>query len=151
MKAQNDYTRAVLAGIPGRQQLLARIRELGQSAPAQVSDVRRLPDDLYFYLKVIPATDNVPKLYLRRGLNGEEKLVVDPERITLATPNRPKGTNAIQYFALSQDAKYVAVSIVPGGSEHDTELHVIETASGRETQRLQSWHGRMTRETGAEP
>src|SRR6516225_12331311 len=38
MKAQNDYTRAVLAGIPGRQQLLARIRELGQSAPAQVSD-----------------------------------------------------------------------------------------------------------------
>jgi prolyl oligopeptidase len=33
MKAQNDHTRAVLARIPGREPLLARIRELDQSVP----------------------------------------------------------------------------------------------------------------------
>jgi prolyl oligopeptidase len=49
MKAQNDYTRAVLAKIPGRSQLLARIRELDRSAPAQVSYVRRLPGDVFLY------------------------------------------------------------------------------------------------------
>jgi hypothetical protein len=41
MKAQNDYTRAVLASIPGRAQILDRLRELDKSAPADISDVRR--------------------------------------------------------------------------------------------------------------
>jgi Prolyl oligopeptidase, N-terminal beta-propeller domain len=48
-KAQNDYTRAVLASIPGHTALLARIRELDQSVP-QVR-AKRLPGDLYFIWK----------------------------------------------------------------------------------------------------
>jgi prolyl oligopeptidase len=36
MKAQNDYTGAALSGIPGRRQLLVRIRELDHSV-SQVS------------------------------------------------------------------------------------------------------------------
>jgi hypothetical protein len=43
-----------------------------------------------------------------------------------------KGKNAIGTFAVSNDLKYVAVTIIPGGSENDTEIHVIETGSGRE-------------------
>ncbi|HXJ95654.1 MAG TPA: prolyl oligopeptidase family serine peptidase, partial [Terriglobia bacterium] len=132
MKGQNDHTRAVLAGIPGRGQLLARIRELDQSAPAQVSDVRRLPGDVYFYQKLL-AGENVGKLYMRVGPNGEERLLLDPEKITLRAPNQVKGGKVIAYFAPSDDANYVAAGIMPGGSEDDTEIHVIETASGRET------------------
>jgi len=30
---------------------------------------------------------------------------------------------------MSNDGKYLAVGIVPGGSEHDTELHVVETGN----------------------
>ena len=41
IKAQNDHTRAVLASIPGREQLLARIRELDQSVP-QVQAVTQM-------------------------------------------------------------------------------------------------------------
>src|SRR5271167_221598 len=42
-KGQNAYTRAVLAKIPGRDGLLARIKELDQSTPERVSDVRLIP------------------------------------------------------------------------------------------------------------
>lgn len=132
MKAQNDYTRAVLARIPGGERLLARIRELDQSASAQVSDVRRLPGYLYLYQKLF-AGEDVAKLYARQGLTGQEKLVVDPEKIKLAPSSQSKGKNAIGYYAPSLDARYVAVAIVPGGSENDTEIHVIDSASGHET------------------
>jgi prolyl oligopeptidase len=42
-KAQNDYTRAVLAQIPGRTALLARIKELDEGAPAVIGYVHVLP------------------------------------------------------------------------------------------------------------
>jgi len=130
MKAQNDYTRAVLSGIPGRARLLARIRELDQSVP--IVDAFRLPGDLYLIYKRLP-TDDVDKLYLRRGLNGEDKLVVDPEKVKLAAPSRGKGKKTIGRCRASLDAKYLACAIMPGGSENDTEIHVVETASGRGT------------------
>src|ERR1700730_13576500 len=75
--AQNEYARATLARIPGRHKLLARLRELEKSAPARISQVRRLPGDVYFYLKVVSG-EEFEKLYRRRGLHGEEKLVADP-------------------------------------------------------------------------
>ena len=130
MKAQNDYTAATLAGIPGRAKLLARIRELGQSTPGVWA--RRLPGDLYLILKALP-NENVSKIYLRRGLDGSDKLIVDPEKITLAPESQGKGKNAVTYCASSWDVKYLAVNIAPGGSDRDTEVHVIETDSRRET------------------
>jgi len=132
MKAQNDYARAVLAGISGRQQLLARIRELDQSVP-QVG-AARLPGDVYEIQKQLPGED-VAKFYLRRGLAGEDKLLVDPDTIEISAANRAKGKgrNTPGMAVLSNDLRYAAVTIIPGGAENDTELHVIETATGRET------------------
>jgi prolyl oligopeptidase len=132
LKAQNDYTRAVLASLPGRAQLLARISELDQSVP-RVRGVL-LPGDLYLIWKRLP-TEDVVKLYLRRGLNGEDKLLVDPEEIPIDARNKAKGKgkNVLGVIVPSGDVKYIAVAIIPGGAENDTELHVIETATGRET------------------
>ncbi|HYL61640.1 MAG TPA: prolyl oligopeptidase family serine peptidase [Candidatus Methylomirabilis sp.] len=131
-KNQNDYTRATLASIPGRDKLLARIKELDQSVPVTVSDVQRLPGDLYFYRKVLSG-DNIPKLYVRKGLKGAERLLVDPNKVEVAASNRSKGKNAFAYVDISQDGKYVAVGITPGGSENDTEIHVFDVATGHET------------------
>jgi len=137
---QNDYTRAVLANIPGRAQMLARIRELDQSVPRVTAT--RLPGDLYLIHKRLP-TDNVSKLYLRKGPNGQDRLLVDPEKIVLTTANQGKGKNAIPGAAVvSDDGQYMLVGIVPGGSETNSELHVIEMASGRETGDVIS-HGLM--------
>jgi prolyl oligopeptidase len=130
MRAQNDYTRAELARIPGRDKLLERIRELDQSVPHV--QVTRLPDDRYLVLKILPG-DNTAKLYLRHGLHGDDRMLVDPSTITLTPEDRAKGKSTIGYYAMSPDNKYVAVGITPGGNQNDTELHVIDAASGRET------------------
>lgn len=56
------------------------IKELDQSAPAIVFGVQRLPGDLYFYRKLL-AGEKIPKLYMRYGLKGEERLIVDPDKV----------------------------------------------------------------------
>jgi hypothetical protein len=76
-KAQDDYTRAVLARVPGRQQLLEHIKQLDQSAPYQVFSLKRCQGEKYRYQKSL-ATEEVSKLYERDGLSGSEKLLVDP-------------------------------------------------------------------------
>ena len=136
-KAEDAYTRATLANIPGRDRLLARMKDVFTSLElfgpmATRVTVHRLPGDRYFYQKLLPG-ESVPKLYVRQGLGGEERLVVDPAKIEVAPSNRSKGKNALAYLEISQDGKYVAVGITPGGSENDTEIHVFDVTTGRET------------------
>ena len=129
-KGQNDYTRAVLASIPGREKVLARIKELDQTVPQVFAT--RLPGDLYLILKQLPG-ENTSKLYKRHGLSGEDTLLVDPEKIQLAPAAQSRGKNTIYGYVASHDNKYLAVCIIPGGSELDGELHVFDMATGRET------------------
>ncbi len=130
IKAQSDYTNSTLAAIPGRAAYLARVKQLDQTVP-QVS-AQPLPGNLYLIQKRLPNED-VAKLYIRQGLTGQDKLLLDPEKVSLSPENAGKGRNVIAYFQPSLDAKYVAVGITPGGSESDTELHIIEMATGRDT------------------
>ena len=126
-KGQSDYTQAALGRIPGREALLAKIKQFDESAPARVYDERRLPSGRYFYQKRL-ASEDVPKIYMRDGLTGEEKLLVDPT--TFAKSGGPH--YAIDYYAPSFDGRYVAFGVSPAGSE-DAVLHVIDTATGKET------------------
>lgn len=126
-KAQNEYTRAVLASIPGRDPLLARIKTLDEGAAARISDVRRLPGNHLFYQKRL-ATEDVPKLYHRDGPSGVEKVLVDPS--TFATPNGPHFV--ISYYAPSFDGHYVAVGLSAAGSE-DATLRILDTTTSKET------------------
>ena len=126
-KGQNEYTRAVLASIPGRAELLARIKTLDEAAPASVSDLRRLPSGRLFYQKRL-ASEDVAKLYTRAGLDGKERLLVDPTKLAA-----PAGAHySISYYGPSFDGRYVAYGIALSGSE-DAVLHVVETQTGRET------------------
>jgi prolyl oligopeptidase len=130
MKGQADYTSATLAAIPGRASLLARIRELDQSVPDV--EATPLPGDMYLLLKRQQTAD-MYKLYVRRGLTGADRLVVDPEHVKLAASIQGKGKNSITFLDPSPDNKYVAVGIAPGGSVRDAEVHIIDIASGHET------------------
>lgn len=126
-KEQNDYARGVLAGIPGREALLARIKALDEGAPARVSDLRRLPGGRYFYQKRL-ASEDLYKLYIRDGLRGPERLLVDPSKF--AASGGPH--YAISYYNPSLDGRYVAVGVSPAGSE-DAVLRVMDVSSGQET------------------
>jgi prolyl oligopeptidase len=122
MKAQNDYTRALLERIPGRDQLLKRIKSL-DNASAVVSGLQ-VGSGRYFYYKTEPGSDN-RKLYVRDRLNAPERLLVDPEKLTTAEGKH----YSIDYFQPSIDGKYVAYGISPGGSE-ESVLHVLEAGTG---------------------
>jgi len=126
-KRQNDYTRAVLARIPGRDALLRRITELDNGAVARLYDYRRLPGERYFYQKRL-ATEDVGKLYVRDGLTGTERVLVDPAKIT------PAGSPSfvINYYATSFDGSKVVYGASPGGSE-DAVMHIVDVATGRES------------------
>lgn len=130
IKAQNDYARAVLAGISGRKQLLSRILELDQS----VSQVQAslLPGNIYVLLKMQPG-ESTRKLYIRQGLKGQDRLLLDPEKIALASADQGKGANVIAGLAPSNNGKYIAVGVVPGGDELHGEIHVIDVNNGRES------------------
>jgi prolyl oligopeptidase len=123
MKAQNDYTRAVLDRIPGREKLRVRIAQLDDTG-VRVSSFQSY-GGRWFYLKRSPGQDN-QRLYTRDGSNATERLLLDPETLTA------NGVHySIDYYTPSPVGKLVAVGIAPGGSENAV-LHVLDAATGKE-------------------
>jgi prolyl oligopeptidase len=123
MKAQNDYTRAVLDRVSGREKLRARIAQLDDTG-VRVSSFQSY-GGRWFYLKRAPGQDN-QRLYTRDGSNATERLLLDPETLTA------NGVHySIAYYTPSPDGKLVAVGIAPGGSENAV-LHVLDAATGKE-------------------
>jgi len=112
MKAQNDYTRAVVDRIPGRQKLLGSITEY-DNARTVVIDLQKY-GGRYFYRKLEPDQDNY-KLYMRDAKTGQERLLVDPDRFK---PANETAHYALDYISPSLDGKYVIYGVSPGGSEN---------------------------------
>src|SRR5439155_24061981 len=93
MKAQADYTRDALAKIPQRDTILKEVTNFGDAAAARVTSVQITGNDVY-YLKR-KADENIPKLYTRDGFAGQERLLVDPDKL-----QAPEGKHyAVDYFA----------------------------------------------------
>ena len=122
MKAQNAYTRDYLSHLPEQAPLIKRIEELDNAA-VRVGAVS-LNGGRYFYSKTT-AKDVTPKLYVRDGLDGTERLLVDPQ-VLGGTGKR----FAIGGFYPSPDGKFVAVQVAAGGSEEGV-LRVIDVATGK--------------------
>jgi prolyl oligopeptidase len=125
MIAQGDATRATLDRIGVRDALEKRIAELSAASGDALSSLTRLPGERYFYLKRAVG-ERQYKLVMRQGLDGAEKVVVDPER----EARRTGVPHAINYFMPSWDGRYVAYGISAGGSEN-ASLVVVDVASGQ--------------------
>lgn len=123
MKAQDDYTRATLARIPGREKFLARVKAL-DTAGTSVRGAQVWGGKI-FYLKADPGADNF-KLYVRDHAGAQERLLFDPELLTKNGVH-----SSIDYFQPSLDGGLVAYGISSGGSE-ESVLHVLETATGKQ-------------------
>jgi len=122
MTAQNDYTRDYLAHLPGRDALIKRIEDL-DNATTRVGSVERW-GSRYFYLKLTPK-DQTPKLYVRDGLDGAERLLADAQTI-----GGTNGRYTISDFYPSWDGSLVAVEIAAGGSEEGV-VRLIDAATGK--------------------
>jgi prolyl oligopeptidase len=127
IKAQANFTRAVLDRIPGRPQLLDDIHKFANSSPARVGAVDRLVDGRYFFLKTL-ASQNVAKLYIRQGLKGRDRLLVDTDLFSAANG----APAAINFYEPSPDGNYVAYGVSQGGSEIGA-LRVLNVQTGKST------------------
>jgi len=124
LKAEADYAHAVLTRIPGRDTLYREIEAHGDAVAARVTDVQVVGNRVYYQKRL--ANENLPRLYVREGFAGRERLLVNPEAIT--TPDGKH--SSLDYYAASPDNRHVAYGISPAGSE-DAVLRVIEVATGR--------------------
>jgi prolyl oligopeptidase len=113
------YTRAILDPLPRRDDIHKRLTDLltigSITAPA-------IAGKHYFYTKR-EGMQNQPVLYVRDGLNGPDRVLVDANQLA------EDGTIALDWFQPSDSGKYVAYGTSPSGSEMST-LHIIETKTG---------------------
>ncbi len=125
LKAAGDDAAATLARIEGRDAITQRIEALAHSAGDSVRQVTRMPGNRIYYMKR-KVGQNQPKLMMRIGEQGAEKLLVDTEPLTKTTGV----PHAINYFAPSWDGKTMAYGMSAGGSE-DASLYLLDIASGK--------------------
>ena len=114
------YTRAILDPLPGRDKINARLSQLLEIGTVGAPQM----GGRYYFHTRREGDQNQPILYVREGLNGDDRVLVDVSQLAA------DGTIALDWWYASEDGKYVAYGISPSGSEIST-LRVIETASGK--------------------
>ena len=121
LEGQNKHTRGVIDAIPGRDKLLARIKEVTGDIVA-TSRVQEEADYLFFEQR--PAGSESFKLFVRAG--GKDRVLVDPTAIDAAG-----GHYSLDWWSPSPGGKYVAYGLSKDGSE-DSVLHILDTATGKD-------------------
>ncbi|MBM3422977.1 MAG: S9 family peptidase [Chlorobi bacterium] len=125
LKAQSTYARTMLDRIPGRNELIKKMRDFDSRKSAKIYNLAITDNDRYFYLKQTPS-DETGKLYYRNGYTGTETLLFDP-----STYNHKKDAHyTIGRIAPSDDGATVALTVYPDGSENATLL-IVDTDSGK--------------------
>ncbi len=118
-EAQNARTAEILSRVPGRAALEARLRELFLVGTVSSPVVR---ESRCFYLKRT-GDQNQPVLYVRDGLEGEERVLVDQNTISA------EGLTALDWWYPSPDGRLVAYGTSRNGDEWST-LRVVEVETG---------------------
>jgi prolyl oligopeptidase len=119
VEQEMSYTRGMLDRLSGRDVLHKRLTEL-----LSIGSVTQpvIAGRHYFYTRR-EGMQNQPILYVREGLNGPDRALVDANQLAA------DGTIALDWFQPSENGKYVAYGTSPSGSEMST-LHIIETKTG---------------------
>lgn len=121
LKEGGGYTRALLQGIPRRDELLRRVQEVTLTS-SNVRSVTRAGTNLFFLRSDSGAP--LPRLVVQTP-DGGERVLFDPE-----AARGDEGPHlSIDNFTPSPDGSLVAVNVARGGGEV-TRVHVIETAAG---------------------
>jgi prolyl oligopeptidase len=114
------YTRRMLDPLPGRDRINARLSQLltiGTIGAPQIGG------KYYFYTRR-EGTQNQPVLYVREGVRGNDRVLVDVNKMS------SDGTVALDWWFPTDDGKYVAYGTSPNGSEEST-LRLVESATGK--------------------
>ena len=121
MKAEDDLARAELKKLPERDAFAARLKELfyidSISAP-------RHRGDRYFYSRR-HADKEKAILYWKKGKNGEEKVLLDPNTWSA------DGSVSLGGWKVSWDGKTIAYTVKKNAAD-EASLHILDVATGKE-------------------
>jgi len=120
VKKQNQVTNDYLSKIPFREKIREKLMKIW-NYPKYGIPFREGP--WYFYNKN-NGLQNQSVLYVRKGLNGDPRVLMDPNTFS------PDGTIALAGISASHDGKYLAYSIARSGSDWNV-VHVMEIESGK--------------------
>ncbi len=121
VRAQGAYTEAVLARIPGREAIAAAI---GRDSGAVAAVMAIQTGGGRIFAEMRPAGANTAKLYMREGMAGQNRLLLDPDHYA-----RPGTHEELDWWACSPDGAHVVFGMSAGGGERST-LHILVTATG---------------------
>jgi prolyl oligopeptidase len=117
---QNALTEAYLAARPGRETIRRRLDTLLSIGVLGVPVPVR---GRYFYQRR-DGRQNQPVLYVRDGVNGDDRALLDPNAMSAA------GTVALDWYYPSDDAALLAYGVSEDGSEQSV-LRILDVATGR--------------------
>ena len=118
--AQNAYTRSIVDNLPGRKAIEKRLRELMEVGSISLPD---MAGSRYFYSKREGA-ENQAKVYVREGLDGKPRLLLDPNTLDA------KGLVTIGWTAPNESGKLMAFGMYRAGDENAT-LYVMDVDTGK--------------------
>ncbi|MCE9577919.1 MAG: prolyl oligopeptidase family serine peptidase [Deltaproteobacteria bacterium] len=122
--AQDAHARRVLAAIPDRDRLGVAVRAAGRDDARVVLDhVAGAAPRLF--LSVMAPADRVFRLYVRDGVDGGDRLLVDP-----AARSTPGHRRALSSIVPSPDGRLVAYGIDDNGDER-APLEILDVDTGR--------------------
>ncbi len=119
--AQNACTQNALKALPGSQAISKRLGELIKVDTIHLPTAR---GGRYFYSKRTAGQD-LFVLYMRRGTEGAEEVLVDPASLSA------DHTTSVNFEGFSDDGKLVAYGVRKGG-EDEVSIHLIDTETRKE-------------------
>jgi prolyl oligopeptidase len=118
--AQNALTAGYLESVAERPRIRARLEKLLAIGALSVPTPAR---GRYFYQRR-DGGQNQPVLYVRAGVEGEDRVAVDPNTLSAA------GTTALDWFFPSEDGNLLAYGLSENGTEQSV-LHVLDVRTGQ--------------------
>ncbi len=104
---ENAYTDATLSKIPGREEVIQKLSSLLKIETMGVPVIR---GDRQFFSRRAADKDQA-SLYVRRGADGKEDLLIDPLALN------PEHTTTVVMLSASEDGKLLAYALRQGGED----------------------------------
>ena len=119
-EAQNKITSSYLAALPGRDVFRQRLTAMFDHEQFTAPHKR---GDRYFYTRN-SGLENQAALYVRKGVNGEERALIDPNGWS------EDGATALAEWSASEDGSKLAYAVQDGGTDWRT-IHVLDVDTGK--------------------
>ncbi len=128
MEEQNKRTFDFIRSHPKKEKIKQRLKEIINYEKYTVPVKRK---NRYFFSKN-NGLQNQPVIYMKEGLNGNPKEVLDPNKLS------EDGTTALTNRDINNDGTMMAFALSMSGSDRQ-EIHMVETDTGKIQEDIVKW------------